>query len=106
LGKTLRWDIKSGGDEKAASALAKELTISKSLASILVQRKIDTFDKAKKYFRPSLDDIHDPFLMKDMDKAIERIEQALGEGERILVYGDYDVDGTTAVSLVYSFLHS
>ena len=104
MGKNIRWDIKAGGDEKAASELAKELTISKSLASILVDRKIDTFDKAKKYFRPSLDDIHNPFLMKDMDRAIERIERALGEGERILVYGDYDVDGTTAVSLVYSFL--
>ena len=104
MGKNLRWDIKSGADEKAVSELAKELTISKSLASILVQRKIDTFDKAKKYFRPSLNDIHDPFLMKDMDKAIERIERALGEGERILIYGDYDVDGTTSVALVYSFL--
>ena len=104
MGKNLRWDIKSGADEKAVSELAKELTISKSPASILVQRKIDTFDKAKKYFRPSLNDIHDPFLMKDMDKAIERIERALGEGERILIYGDYDVDGTTSVALVYSFL--
>ncbi|MGB1318664.1 MAG: single-stranded-DNA-specific exonuclease RecJ, partial [Flavobacteriales bacterium] len=65
---------------------------------------ISTFEEAKNFFRPSLDDLHDPFLMKGMDKAVSRIEQALGNGEKILIYGDYDVDGTTAVALVYSFL--
>ncbi|MBL4625355.1 MAG: single-stranded-DNA-specific exonuclease RecJ [Flavobacteriales bacterium] len=101
--KSLRWNVKSSEDEHTVLSLAEELGITKPLATILVQRGIDTFDKAKYFFRPNLDDIHDPFLMKDMDKAIDRIERALGDGERILIYGDYDVDGTTAVSLVYSF---
>jgi single-stranded-DNA-specific exonuclease len=73
------------------------------LANLLVQREVKTFDEAKKFFRPSLDDLHDPFLMKDMDKAITRIETAIKNNEKVLVYGDYDVDGTTAVALVYSF---
>lgn len=71
-----------------------------------MQRGIYTFDEAKKYFRPSIDDLHDPFLMKDMDKAIIRIEEAISNGEKIIIYGDYDVDGTTAVALVYSFIYS
>jgi single-stranded-DNA-specific exonuclease len=84
--------------------LALDLGIDKILANMLVQRGITDFDGAKKFFRPSLADLHDPFLMKDMDKAIARIEKAIKNNEKILVYGDYDVDGTTAVSLVYSFL--
>ena len=86
--------------------LARELNIDKVLADLMVQRGITTFEEAKKFFRPRIEDLHDPFLMKDMDKAVKRLEQALQNNENILVYGDYDVDGTTAVALVYLFLHS
>lgn len=82
----------------------EKLGIDKNLATLLVQRGVTTFDEAKTFFRPSLDSLHDPFLMKDMDKAVERIEQAIKNKEKILVYGDYDVDGTTAVALVYLYL--
>ena len=99
-----RWTIKPPGNIETVRQLSKELNISLVLANLLVQRGVKSFDEAKKFFRPSLDDLHDPFLMQDMDKAIERLEHALGDGEKILVYGDYDVDGTTAVALVYSFL--
>jgi len=99
-----RWSIKPQADETITDRLMSELGIDKILANLLVQRGITTFDEAKKFFRPSLTDLHDPFLMKDMDKAIFRIENAIQNNEKILVYGDYDVDGTTAVSLVYTFL--
>ncbi|MFY9309230.1 MAG: single-stranded-DNA-specific exonuclease RecJ [Bacteroidia bacterium] len=99
-----RWSIKAAGDEAIVSRLVAELGIDRVLASLLVQRGITTFDEARRFFRPSLSDLHDPFLMKDMDKAIARLEKAISSNEKILVYGDYDVDGTTAVSLVYSFL--
>src|SRR5947209_6944801 len=101
-----RWLIKEQGDKDTIERLSKELNISKLLGNLLVQRRISTFEEAKKFFRPSISDLHDPFLMKDMDKAVARIEQAMEEGQRILVYGDYDVDGTTAVALVYSFIKS
>ena len=68
-------------------------------------RGISTFDEAKKFFRPQISDLHDPFLLKGMDKAVERIELALKRGEKILVYGDYDVDGTTSVAMMYSYLN-
>lgn len=99
-----RWSIKPQADGTITDRLTSELGIDKVLANLLVQRGITTFDDAKKFFRPSLTDLHDPFLMKDMDKAIARIEKAIQNSEKILVYGDYDVDGTTAVSLVYTFL--
>jgi len=99
-----RWSIESSADEKIINQLALDLGIDKVLANMLAHRGITNFEEAKKFFRPSLDDLHDPFLMKDMDKAITRLEQAIKNREKILVYGDYDVDGTTAVSLVYSFL--
>jgi len=99
-----RWVIKDRGEELIIKQLSRELNIDQHLANLLVQRGIHSFDQAKSFFRPSLDDLHDPFLLKDMDKAINRIEQAINNGEKILVYGDYDVDGTTAVSLVYQFL--
>ncbi len=99
-----RWAIKPPGTIEIVRTLSKELNISLVLANLLVQRGVKSFDEAKKFFRPSLDDLHDPYLMKDMAQAIERLERALGDGEKILVYGDYDVDGTTAVALVYSFL--
>ncbi len=99
-----RWSLKSEGDEQVVNQLANNLSIEKVLANLLVQRGVTTFEEAKKFFRPSLSDLHDPFLMKDMDKAIARLESAIKNQEKILVYGDYDVDGTTAVALVYSFI--
>lgn len=98
-----RWVLKPQGDPQTVKRLAGELNIDQHLVNLLVQRGITSFDEARSFFRPSLDNLYDPFLMKDMDKAIERIEKALQGGEKILVYGDYDVDGTTAVSLVYLF---
>ena len=94
------------GNSETIQKLAGELNIHPILAQLLVQRGVNTFDEAKHFFRPSLNDLHDPFLMKDMDKAVERISNAILNKEKILVYGDYDVDGTTAVSLVYTFLHN
>ena len=99
-----RWVLKEQGDSEVVSHLSAELRINRILANLLVQRGIRTYDEAKRFFRPTLDDLHDPFLMKDMDKAINRIGEALANKEHILVYSDYDVDGTTAVSLVYTFL--
>ena len=95
-----RWVVKPQGNPEAAAATG----ISPVLANLLVQRGIDTLEKAKKFFNPQLSDLHDPFLMKDMDKAVERVERAVRNREKIMVYGDYDVDGTTAVALVYKFL--
>jgi len=100
----MRWKVKSDPDNKKINALANILSVDKVLAKLLLQRKITSYDEAKHFFRPSLDDLHDPFLMKDMDLAIDRIEKAIENEENILIYGDYDVDGTTAVSLVYSYL--
>lgn len=99
-----RWKIKPPADEAILKKLSSELGIDTITANLLAQRGITTFEEAKKFFRPSLKDLHDPFLMKDMDKAMERIEKAFQTKEKILVYGDYDVDGTTSVALVYSFL--
>ena len=99
-----KWVIRKGADESKERELSSELGIDPVLAELLVQRGVHTFEEARAFFRPSLEKLHDPFLMKDMDKAVERLETALEGREKILVYGDYDVDGTTAVSLVYSFL--
>lgn len=101
-----RWKILSISDEQVSENLSKELGLHKTLTNLLVQRGIKTFQEAKKFFRPSLLDLHNPFLMKDMDKAISRLEEAISKNQKILVYGDYDVDGTTAVSLVFTFLKS
>ncbi|MTK52015.1 single-stranded-DNA-specific exonuclease RecJ [Paludibacter sp.] len=100
------WNFLKLRDEqqKISDSLAEELGISPILTQLLAQRGITSFDEAKKFFRPDLAHLHDPFLMPDMAKAIERLNLALGRKEKILVYGDYDVDGTTAVSLVYKFL--
>ncbi len=98
-----RWVLKQQGRKEANETLAKELNIEPVLANLLVQRGVRTFDEAKAFFRPQLDDLYDPFIMKDMDRAIERIEKGIQNNEHILVYGDYDVDGTTSVALVYSF---
>ena len=86
------------------AALSEALGVGRILSQLLVQRGINTFDEAKKFFRPDLNDLHDPFLIKDMDKAVDRLNNALSQKEKILIYGDYDVDGTTAVALVYTFL--
>jgi single-stranded-DNA-specific exonuclease len=98
-----RWQMKPAADEKTAAVLAHD-RCPELAARILVQRGISDPETASRFFRPSLDQLHDPFLMADMQQAVERIERALGDNERIMVYGDYDVDGTTAVALVYSFL--
>ena len=98
------WKMREGVDVENVRQLSSELGVDPVLAELLVQRGVCTFEQARSFFRPNLDDLHDPFLMKDMDKAVERVRKAVVSGEKILVYGDYDVDGTTAVSLVYSFL--
>ena len=99
-----RWVIKEKGEELVIRKLVQELDIDQHLANLLVQRGVRTFDEAREFFRPAISQLHDPFLMKDMDKAVARIQKAIRHKEKILVYGDYDVDGTTAVALVYSFL--
>ncbi|SEA88841.1 single-stranded-DNA-specific exonuclease RecJ [Pedobacter hartonius] len=98
-----RWVQAVKSDKEAIDLLAQQLNIDTSLAEILVQRGISSFEDAKDFFRPQLSQLHDPFLMKDMDKAVSRIDAAIAAEERMLVYGDYDVDGTTSVALAYSF---
>jgi single-stranded-DNA-specific exonuclease len=100
-----RWKILAADKDKVED-LHQSLTINRILCSILIQRGIDTYDKAKQFFRPQLSYLHDPFLMKDMDKAVKRILSAINNKEKILVFGDYDVDGTTSVACMYSFLVS
>ena len=102
----MRWTLKTDSNPEIIHQLSKDLSIDKTLSKLLVQRGIYDFAQAKKFFRPSLDELHDPFLLKDMDIAVSRIEQAIANNENILVYGDYDVDGTTAVSLVSSYLRT
>ena len=101
-----KWNYQPPTDQEIqrAEALSKELGINPAICRLLLDRGITTAAEAKRFFRPNLTDLHDPFLMDGMDAAVDRINQALGRKERILVYGDYDVDGTTAVSLVYRFL--
>lgn len=97
-----KWVIKDV-DDKIVDELYHSLKINRTLCKLLVERGITTYDEANRFFRPSYDDLHDPFLMADMGEAVERIDRAMRKKEKILIYGDYDVDGTTAVSLVYSF---
>lgn len=99
-----RWIIAKDVDKQAVRGLSESLGIDEFLATLLIQRGITNFDEAKDFFRPSLSHLHDPFLIKDMDKAVTRLEKAINEGEKILIYGDYDVDGTTAVALIYTYL--
>ncbi|WP_417589460.1 single-stranded-DNA-specific exonuclease RecJ [Owenweeksia hongkongensis] len=99
-----RWTNAPKASAKITQNLQQQLGINPTLCGLLAQRDIHDFDAAKVFFRPNLSSLHEPFLMKDMDKAVERIEKAIKNEERILIYGDYDVDGTTAVSLVHSFL--
>ncbi len=100
----MRWNVKPEPEKEKIAQLSSALQIDVPLAKLLCQRNIETFEEAKMFFRPSLDDLYDPFLMKDMDLAVRRIEEAISNDESILIYGDYDVDGTTSVSLLYSYL--
>mgnify|MGYP001525038321 FL=1 len=99
-----RWVIKPQGDPAKVENLSAALGIPPVLANLLVQRGIETHEEAWQFFNPKLENLHDPFLMKDMDRAVRRVDEAVRRGEPVMVYGDYDVDGTTAVALVYSFL--
>ena len=102
----MRWTLKPIPEASDISALKESLKVDDIIATLLLQRGISTYDKAKTFFRPQLEDLHDPFLMKDMDVAVSRIEKAIADNEPILVYGDYDVDGTTAVALMASYLRT
>jgi len=99
----LKWIAKNTPHPQTVDHLSTQLNVGEPLAKLLVSKGIETFEQARSFFRPQYTDLHDPFLMKDMDKAIERIETAIANNEKIMVYGDYDVDGTTAVALTYSF---
>lgn len=101
-----RWTLKPKPDWSKVKELSKALNIDDIIASLLVQRGVETYEAAKTFFRPQLSDLHDPFLMKDMEKAVARIELAITNNENILVYGDYDVDGTTSVALMSSYLRT
>lgn len=100
----MRWKLKSKPEKQKIQALQNALQVDEIIATLLLQRGITNFEEAKSFFRPTLDDLYDPYLMKDMDKAVNRIELAIQNHENILVFGDYDVDGTTAVSLMSSYL--
>jgi single-stranded-DNA-specific exonuclease len=100
----MRWTLKPKPDFQKVNQLAQALNVEEFVATLLVQRGIETFEEARDFFRPKLEHLHNPYLMKDMDKAVARIELAIANQEKILVFGDYDVDGTTAVSLVSSYL--
>jgi single-stranded-DNA-specific exonuclease len=102
----MRWNPKSKPNPEKVQAIQQALQVDEIIATLLVQRGIETFEQAKTFFRPTLADLHNPYLMKDMDKAVARIDKAIANNENILVFGDYDVDGTTAVSLVSSYLRS
>ena len=99
-----KWILHQSVDKQQVAEIVKVLNIDENLATLLVQRGITNYEEAKTFFRPSLSQLHDPFLMKDMDKAVERVLSAIRNGEKVLVYGDYDVDGTTAVAVVYTYL--
>jgi len=102
----MRWNPKSKPNPEKVNAIQQALQVDELIATLLVQRGVETYEQAKTFFRSTLADLHDPYLMKDMDKAVNRIEKAIQNNENILVFGDYDVDGTTAVSLVSSYLRS
>ncbi len=102
----MRWNLKKDPDEEIVTHLQNVLGVDNVIAKLLAQRDINSYEEAKSFFRPSLSDLHDPYLMKDMDKAVMRIEEALIKKQPILVFGDYDVDGTTSVALLYSYLKS
>ena len=99
-----KWFLHPTVDKNLIKDLSEQLNISEALAGLLAQRGVKNYDEARCFFKPSLEDIHDPFLMKDMKKSVERVEQAIANQEKVLIFGDYDVDGTSAVALMYSFL--
>ena len=99
----MRWEIIAKPDQNLVKSLQKDLGVSQTIAALLVQRGYPTFEAAKAFFRPQWEDLHSPFLMQDMDKAVDRIHAALVEYESLMVYGDYDVAGSTSVSLMTSF---
>ncbi len=105
---TRKWNFPtlSSEEQRLGAELARRFANCSPISDLLVQRGITTIAAAEKFFHPSLRDLHDPFLMPDMDKAVERLNRAMGSKEKILVYGDYDVDGTTAVALVYRYLQN
>ncbi|HRV89604.1 MAG TPA: single-stranded-DNA-specific exonuclease RecJ [Prolixibacteraceae bacterium] len=98
------WSIKPQGDNNDIKHLSAALNVNMVIANLLAQRGVKTFNEARSFFRPRLSDLHDPFLMKDMDRAVERLERAIRNQEKVLIYGDYDVDGTTSVAMLYLFL--
>jgi len=100
------WKIKENGYAKDINRLAEQLKVTPVISTLLIQRGIKTFDQARDFFRPSIESLYDPFLMKDMDQAVSRLESALKNNEKMLVYGDYDVDGTTSVAMMYSFIRN
>ncbi|WKN33438.1 single-stranded-DNA-specific exonuclease RecJ [Porifericola rhodea] len=101
-----RWVYQDSAEDEAVQKLAKEINVNPALANLLIQRGVDNFDEAKTFFRPNLKMLHDPFLMKDMEHAVNRLILAMERNEKILIYGDYDVDGTTSVALAYGFLQT
>lgn len=101
-----RWVVKNVSERQKVLRLSKEINVSEPISELLMQRGISDYESAKKFFRPALEDIYDPFLMKDMEKAVGRLQAAISHNEKILIYGDYDVDGTTSVALFYGFLKS
>ncbi len=100
------WKIKESADSNVVKHLSAALNVNMVIANLLAQRGITSFDEARTFFRPKLEHLHNPFLMKDMDKAVNRLEQAISKQEKVLIYGDYDVDGTTSVALIYQFLRN
>ena len=98
------WSLKPQGDSNEVKHLSAALNVNMVIANLLVQRGVKTYNEAQSFFRPRLNDLHDPFLMKDMDKAVARLEHAIKNQEKVLIYGDYDVDGTTSVAMIYLFL--
>ena len=99
-----QWIIRPKADPEQISNLSKSINVSEPVANLLISRGINNYNEAKDFFRPDLNNLHDPFLMEDMNLAVSRIERAVKDGEGVMVFGDYDVDGTTSVSLMYSFL--
>ena len=99
----MRWEPKPLPDSTKVKAIQEALQVPETVAKLLIQRGIEDFETAKAFFRPQLSELHDPFLMQDMQQAVERIDRACQQQESLMIYGDYDVDGTTSVSLVYSF---
>ena len=99
-----RWILKEQPQAEEIQALVEDLTVSETVAHLLLQREIKTYEDARLFFRPTLEDLHSPFLMLNMQRAVDRLNKAFEKEEKILIYGDYDVDGTSAVALVYSFL--